>query len=299
MTLQLEEGKTYIDRSGERWREPSRVRGQHHLVGAAWTLKDGNDARWYFRKDGTFCTENGQSPHDLIAEWTDDAPPVNHREDGEFGDGATVLTKPGLCLPGRHLKGSNGGCAICGATPDQVKAQAEDGATVLVGDAQNSAVELQEGGYYNTRSEGVAGPLVRCDDPTHPWVWYRENGSRLYETNGKAYRGTKWDIVSEAPPPFDIKARIADEAKRIVSGARRSAYGTPEQNFERIARYWQAYFENTGRGSVNVTAADVSPLMRLMKEARLNENPDHYDSLVDLVGYALTGAEVNGVKPPK
>lgn len=92
----------------------------------------------------------------------------------------------------------------------------------------------------------------------------------------------------------DIKASIADEAKNIVSGARRAAYGKPEENFERIARFWQAYFLNTGR-DVSVTAADVSPLMRLMKEARLCETPDHRDSFVDLVGYALTGAEINQV----
>jgi len=92
----------------------------------------------------------------------------------------------------------------------------------------------------------------------------------------------------------EIKNRIADEAKRIVNGARRSEYGTPENNFERIARFWSAYFANTGR-PIDVTAADVSPLMRLMKEARLCEMPDHMDSFVDLVGYALTGAEVNGV----
>lgn len=92
----------------------------------------------------------------------------------------------------------------------------------------------------------------------------------------------------------DVKAAIADEAKKIVTGARRSAYGKPEDNFARIARFWQAYFLNTGR-DVEVTAADVSPLMRLMKEARLCETPDHRDSFVDLVGYALTGAEINGV----
>lgn len=92
----------------------------------------------------------------------------------------------------------------------------------------------------------------------------------------------------------DVKETIADEAKNIVSGARRAAYGKPEDNFERIARFWKAYFENTGR-PIGLTAADVSPLMRLMKEARLCETPDHRDSFVDLVGYTLTGAEINGV----
>jgi hypothetical protein len=101
----------------------------------------------------------------------------------------------------------------------------------------------------------------------------------------------------------DVKVAIADEAKNIVAGARRAAYGKPEQNFERIARFWHAYFVNRGltlrdgNGAPHeITAADVSPMMRLMKEARLCETPDHRDSFVDLVGYTLTGAEVNGVK---
>ena len=112
-----------------------------------------------------------------------------------------------------------------------------------------------------------------------------------------AIEAARCEQARRALAPSTIKAHIADEAKRIVDGARRGAYGKPEDNFARIARYWTAYFQNTGR-DITVTAADVSPMMRLMKEARLNETPDHYDSHVDLVGYALTGAEVNGVKPP-
>lgn len=95
----------------------------------------------------------------------------------------------------------------------------------------------------------------------------------------------------------DIKTWIVNEAKRIVSGARRKSYGKPESNFERIALFWNAYLINTGRQG-NLTAADISPLMRLMKEARLCESPGHLDSFVDLVGYTLTGAEVNGVTIP-
>lgn len=102
-------------------------------------------------------------------------------------------------------------------------------------------------------------------------------------------------VLGERAEVSDVKTAIADEAKNIVSGARRNAYGRPEDNFERIARFWQSYFENTGRPEAAVSARDVSPLMRLMKEARLCETPDHRDSFVDLVGYTLTGAEINGV----
>ena len=94
-----------------------------------------------------------------------------------------------------------------------------------------------------------------------------------------------------------IKAAIAEEATRIVAGARQGAYGAPENNFARIARFWTAYMQNTGR-DVTITPADVSPMMRLLKEARICATPDHLDSHVDLVGYALTGAEVNKVQMP-
>ena len=96
-------------------------------------------------------------------------------------------------------------------------------------------------------------------------------------------------------PVEDVKGAIADEAKRIVSGARRGAYGTPERNFERIAHFWTAYAKAKG-WPIEFTAEDISPMMRLMKEARLVETPAHRDSFVDIIGYALTGAEVNGVE---
>lgn len=90
---------------------------------------------------------------------------------------------------------------------------------------------------------------------------------------------------------------IADEAKRIVSGDRNAAYGEPEDDFERIARFWTAYLQNMGL-TITLTAANVSPMMRLLKEARLCRNPTHLDSHIDIIGYTLTGARVNGVKKP-
>lgn len=96
--------------------------------------------------------------------------------------------------------------------------------------------------------------------------------------------------------PGDIKDELLKEAGDIVKGARQQAYGSPEDNFERIARFWQAYFLNTGR-DIQITASDVSPMMRLLKEARLCASPDHKDSFVDLIGYTLTGADVNNVAP--
>lgn len=97
---------------------------------------------------------------------------------------------------------------------------------------------------------------------------------------------------------MDVKEDIASEALRIVTGSRRSAYGTPERNFERIARLWNAHLANRFHDlpeNVRLAPGDVAALMRLMKEARLAETPDHRDSFVDLVGYSLCGAEVAGI----
>lgn len=186
-------------------------------------------------------------------------------------------------------------------------------------------ITLQEGKFYKTRDGRKFGPLEKYGRSGPDYPWTVGDGEFIYRANGTSYGGPPRDLVAEwvdepcpaqetvegprefstmfvyddpervlsnAPP--DIKAEIADEAKRIVSGARRAAYGKPERNFERIAGFWTAYAKAKG-WPIEFTAADVSPMMRLMKEARLAETPDHRDSFVDLVGYALTGAEVNRV----
>lgn len=175
-------------------------------------------------------------------------------------------------------------------------------------------IQIEEGHSY------ILANGQRVDDmyPHTDTVWRSSSYPIVWAKNGKAISGAygsgalaDWDVnydladrqsadrANRTAANGDVKAILADEAKAIVTGARRSAYGAPEDNFERIARFWQAYFENTGRGDVKLTAADVSPMMRLMKEARLCETPDHRDSFVDLIGYTLTGAEINKVDPQK
>ena len=95
----------------------------------------------------------------------------------------------------------------------------------------------------------------------------------------------------------DIKRHLAEGALAIVNGSRKAEYGGPERSFANIAAFWNAYLSATGREMV-LTERDISPMMRLLKEARLCTSPGHLDSLMDLIGYTLTGAEVNGVKVP-
>ena len=88
---------------------------------------------------------------------------------------------------------------------------------------------------------------------------------------------------------------LTEEAASIVSGARNTAYGAPEDNFARIARLWTAHLANLGF-TVELHPHDVAAMMRLMKEARLANDPSHRDSLVDIIGYTLCHARTVGVE---
>lgn len=70
-----------------------------------------------------------------------------------------------------------------------------------------------------------------------------------------------------------------------ISGGRETNYGSPEKSLTRISRLWSAFLER------EITPAEVSLMLALLKVARLKNNPEHVDSWVDLAGYAAIGAE--------
>lgn len=77
---------------------------------------------------------------------------------------------------------------------------------------------------------------------------------------------------------------VLDEAKEIIYGDREKTYGHPSKNLEVIARMWSAYL--FARDVVcEITPQDVAVMMVLLKTARLGNQPDHHDSLVDGAGY--------------
>jgi len=79
---------------------------------------------------------------------------------------------------------------------------------------------------------------------------------------------------------------ILGTASHAVSGARQINYGQPEDNLGRIAALWNANF------GTDFDAADVAVAMALLKVARLQTQPSHLDSWVDLAGYAAIGGEL-------
>ena len=87
------------------------------------------------------------------------------------------------------------------------------------------------------------------------------------------------------------KALLLDTAKETVAGRGRN-YGTPEDNFARIANHWEMFLVNRYGSGFSLTPGDVAVMMALMKIARLEHDPRHADSWIDLAGYAACGAEI-------
>ena len=84
------------------------------------------------------------------------------------------------------------------------------------------------------------------------------------------------------------RTELLNKALEIVNGARQENYGSPEQNFARIAAFWTLYLQR------HIAPADVAIMMVLMKTARLQNNVKHEDSWIDIAGYAANGVEVAG-----
>lgn len=92
---------------------------------------------------------------------------------------------------------------------------------------------------------------------------------------------------------ISLKPSVMIEAEGLVNGARAAAYGHPMENFKRICALWNAYLQGKyGHDGYWINEEDHAILMILVKIARLEETPNHRDSLVDICGYAGTYEKV-------
>lgn len=90
----------------------------------------------------------------------------------------------------------------------------------------------------------------------------------------------------QEPEPWTRK-RVLKEAEKCVCGHREQDYGTPEDNFSRIAEFWATY------KGVEFSPIDVAIMMALLKVARIANNPGHMDNYVDGCGYFCVGGELS------
>lgn len=90
-----------------------------------------------------------------------------------------------------------------------------------------------------------------------------------------------------------LRRDVLAHADHLISDTRAEQYGDATQGFEHIAELWSAAFRYP------FAAEDVAVAMILVKVARLENNPTHFDSWADIAGYAALGAEVAGTQPPE
>lgn len=87
---------------------------------------------------------------------------------------------------------------------------------------------------------------------------------------------------------------VLEEALNIINGHRQDDYGSPEDSFQNIANYWNAYFEQIAdKREDGLTPEDVAMMMILFKIARLGHGYTR-DSVVDICGYAAIYAAMHG-----
>lgn len=89
------------------------------------------------------------------------------------------------------------------------------------------------------------------------------------------------------------RAETLDKAKECVCGHREQDYGTPENNFQIIANYWNAFLDaKLSRDPDYVLKReDVAVMMALFKIGRITTGAGSSDSFVDACGYLACAEE--------
>jgi hypothetical protein len=129
------------------------------------------------------------------------------------------------------------------------------------------------------------------DDAGKAWVM---NEQEFAEFAGKPKGKEEMKVAPQAAVAPFTKQDLLDAAKLAIAD-RGLNYGRPEDNFARIAAHWNAFLFNRGivaSGGGLISPGDVAIMCALLKIARLENDPGHHDSWVDLAGYAACGAEI-------
>lgn len=77
---------------------------------------------------------------------------------------------------------------------------------------------------------------------------------------------------------------IAEEAQNLVLGDRNQSYGSPAEEFARVAKVWSGLLGPKLKADLD--PADIPILMTALKLCRETHRPKR-DNRVDIIGYAL------------
>ena len=101
-------------------------------------------------------------------------------------------------------------------------------------------------------------------------------------------------MLALAAPEDNIMTRdaVLSKASECVSGGRQDDYGSPENNFARIAAMWTAYLNF----KVHIEPHDVAAMMAAVKLSRIaSGGHGKADNWIDLAGYAACGGELQSI----
>ena len=85
------------------------------------------------------------------------------------------------------------------------------------------------------------------------------------------------------------RSEVLATADKLINGARQAHYGTPQENFARIAAGWSVLLKT------DVTPEQVALCMAWLKLARLVNGP-HDDSYIDGAAYMALAAELSELR---
>ena len=89
---------------------------------------------------------------------------------------------------------------------------------------------------------------------------------------------------------FPTRETLLDLAKQLTSQDRRKKYGPPNENFRRIAAFWNLWLECKEEDK-EITVKDIPVLMILLKIARESHTHSR-DNFIDIAGYSQTADEL-------
>lgn len=143
---------------------------------------------------------------------------------------------------------------------------------------------LHAGGYSFMAANEAA---KRVSKRTSPGVLQTEG-----LPNRSSPVGAKGSAMSEAElnnSMKDVKVNpkksILQKAEETVNGPRAASYGTWEEFADRLSMMWSGYLDH------EIAPEHIAPMLVVLKTARLAQNPTHYDSILDVAGYAGCAAK--------
>lgn len=120
-------------------------------------------------------------------------------------------------------------------------------------------------------------------------------GALLGESAASASAQAPFDELKAQEP--HTRAEILEAAKKCVCQDRNDQYGSPEESFNLIAKFWSDYLRTTYFGDDEdypiVEAKDVAAMVALLKIARIAGGSAKADNWVDLCGYGACGGELD------